>query len=274
MRTPWIAILMLLSLGGAVRADGPTIGEATKDDGILNHEVESEFQKGRTAIKVLLPDRRHEKQRFPVVYVLPVEAGTESRFGNGLREIQKLDLHNKLGVIFVLPTFAQLPWYVDHPTDKAIRQETYFLKVVVPFVDKTYPALAEAKGRLLLGFSKSGWGAFSLLLRHADVFGKAAAWDAPMNMERPQFGMADIVGTQENFEKYRIVKLLEQRAEDLRKEKRLALVGYANFQEHHRALHEKMEQLKIAHEYRDEKKPKHTWDAGWIDEAVKWLVAR
>jgi len=34
-----------------------------------------------------------------------------------------------------------------------------------------------------------------------------------------------------------------------------------------------MERLKVPHEYRDEKKPKHTWDAGWIEDAVKFLVS-
>ncbi len=252
----------------------PKFGEARKDEnGFLCHTIESEFQKGATEIKVLLPEHLQKERRYPVVYVLPVEAGTESKFGDGLREVQKLDLHNKLGLIFVLPTFAQLPWYADHPTDPAIRQESYFVKVVVPFVEKEYPALAEPKGRLLLGFSKSGWGAFSLLLRHPDTFGRAAAWDAPLNMDRPLYGMAAIVGTRESFEKYRIVNLLEQQAGKLGKEPRLALVGWANFQAHHVAAHELMEKLKIPHEYRDDKKPRHTWDAGWVADAVQFLAA-
>jgi hypothetical protein len=251
-----------------------TIADAVNDEnGFRSHFVESEYQKGPTAIKVLLPDRLEKGRRYPVVYVLPVEAGTQNRFGNGLLEVKKLALHNKRDLIFVLPTFAHLPWYADHPTDGAIRQETYFLKVVVPFVDKHYPALAESRGRLLLGFSKSGWGAFSLLLRHPDQFSRAAAWDAPMNMVRPQFGMGDIVGTQENFEKYRIARLLEQQAEVVQKEERLALVGYANFRDHHQTIHDQLIRLKIPHLYRDEKKPKHTWDAGWIDEAVRFLAA-
>ena len=139
-------------------------------------------------------------------------------------------------------------------------------------MEKQYPAVAEAKGRLLLGFSKSGWGAFSLLLRHLEIFGKSAAFDAPLNMDRPQFGMAGVVGTQENFEKYRVAKLLEQQAKILQKDKRLGLIGYANFHDHHQAIHDLMGRLKIPHEYRDEKKSKHTWDAGWIEDAVKFLV--
>ena len=139
-------------------------------------------------------------------------------------------------------------------------------------MEQTYPVLAEPKGRLLLGFSKSGCGAFSLLLRHPKVFGKAAAWDAPLNMEQPSnFGMGPIYGTQENFEKYRIPDLLKQRAADLGPDKRLALVGHASFTKHHQAIHDLMEQLKIPHEYRDEKKPTHHWNSGWIEEGVRFL---
>lgn len=275
-----IAVFLALSSAGSARCDEtktparPAISESKNDsNGIPSHNVESEFQKGRTEIKVLLPDRLEKDRRYPVVFVLPVEAGTGSGFGNVLLEVKKLDLHNKHGLIFVLPTFAQLPWYADHPTDTGVRQETYFMKVVVPFVEKNYPVLAQPRGRLLLGFSKSGWGAFSLLLRHPDFFGKAAAWDAPLNMEKPGFGMGDIVGTQENFENYRIVRLLEKQADALRKEKRLALVGHANFRSHHQALHDQMERLKILHDFRDEKLPKHTWDAGWVEDAVKLLIA-
>jgi hypothetical protein len=275
--TLWTCALAATFLGLApARAEdraGPKIGAARKDDhGFRCHSVESEFQKGPTEIKVLLPDRVEKDRRYPVVYILPVEAGSESRFGNGLLEVKKLDLHNKQRLIFVLPTFAHLPWYADHPSDPTIRQETYFLKVVLPFVEKEYPATAEAKGRLLLGFSKSGWGAFSLLLRNPDTFARAAAWDAPLNMEKPLFGMAAITGTPENFEKYRVPRLLEQQAEQVRKETRLGLLGYANFQTHHEASHELMVRLKIPHEYRDEKKPKHTWDAGWIEAGVQFLV--
>jgi S-formylglutathione hydrolase FrmB len=260
----------LLCLAAVLLPASPAFG----DDGFRVHTLRSEHQSGATEIKVLLPDRLEKDRRYAVVYVLPVEPGSEARFGNGLLEVKKLDLHNKHGLVFVQPTFSQLPWYADHPTDPKIRQETYFLEVVVPFIEKEYPVAKEARGRLLLGFSKSGWGAFSLLLRHPETFGKAVAWDAPLNMKRPQFGMAAIVGDQDTFEKYRVWTLLEQKAEKLGAQKRLGLAGYANFGEHHQALHERMTALKIPHEYRDEKKARHTWDAGWLEPAVQFLAER
>ena len=166
----------------------------TGENEILTHTVESPYQAGQTDIRVLLPTKRSVNDRFPVVYVLPVEAGSGNEYGDGLREVQTRDIHNKHRVIFVAPTFSALPWYADHPTKTDLSQETFFVKVVVPFVEQAYPAAKRAVDRLLLGFSKSGWGAWTLLLRHPQVYGRAAAWDAPLSMkEVGKYGTGRIV---------------------------------------------------------------------------------
>lgn len=250
------------------------VSDATVDQsGFLVHYVESPCQAGQTEIKLLLPDRLKPGNRYPVVYVLPAEAGNESKFGDGLLEVKRHDLHNKHNAIFVTPTFSQLPWYLDHPTHLGIRQESHFLKVVVPFIEKRYPVQTNADGRFLLGFSKSGWGAFSLLLRHPEIFGKAAAWDAPLMKDKSdQFGVGKIFGTQENFEKYWITKLLQQRVAELRGTKRLILTGYGVFRQHHQQAHELMTKLGVPHEYRDGPQRKHDWHSGWLEEAVELLL--
>jgi hypothetical protein len=243
------------------------------ENGFLCHRVVSEYQGGPTEIKVLLPDKMEKGKRYPVIFVLPVEAGAGKQFGNGLIEIKKHDLHNKFGVICVEVTFSHLPWFADHPTNAKIRQEMHLLKVVIPFLENTYPVSTERSGRLLLGFSKSGWGALSLLLRHPDVFGKAVAWDAPLMMAQPnRFGMGEIFGTQENFEKYRLTSLAKERAKDIAGPPRLALTGYASFREHHQQFHDLLQRLDIPHEYRDEKKGQHNWHSGWVAEGVSWLM--
>ncbi len=277
--TTTVSILLALTLLTAPAkgpdADSVSIAEAKTDaNGFLVHAVRSPYQAGVTHIRVLLPDKLEPGKRYPVIYVLPVEAGNENRYGDGLAEIKKHDLHNKLQAIFVAPTFSHLPWYADHSTKVDIRQETYFLKVIVPFIAKTYPVQTGPHGRLLLGFSKSGWGAFSLLLRHPDVFGKAAAWDAPLMMTRPdRFGMGEIFGTQANFEKYRITRLLESQAGKLGKEQRLLVIGYGNFRDHHEQAHALMARLEIPHAYRDGPARKHDWHSGWVTDAVEWLLA-
>jgi S-formylglutathione hydrolase FrmB len=252
----------------------PSMSEAKRDEyGFYVHVVESAYQTGPTKIRVLLPDRLEPDRRYRAVYVLPVEAGDEHQFGDGLLEVQRRDLHNKHHAVFVAPTFSHLPWYADHPTDPRIRQETYFLRAVVPFVERQYPVESAPGGRFLLGFSKSGWGAYSLLLRHPELFARAVAWDAPLMKDKPdQYGMGDIFGTLENFRNYQLTRLLERPVAELRSGNRLILMGYGNFREHHRQMHDLLLRAGVRHEYRDGPAREHDWHSGWVDEAVGLLL--
>ena len=245
----------------------------TKGAGVIVHIVRSELQSGPTEIHVLLPEKLDPTKKPAVVYLLPVEAGTSEYWGRAFADIQSAGLQNRHGVICVYPTFAKLPWYADHPTDAHLQQEKYFTQVVVPFVETNYHTLAAPRGRLLLGFSKSGWGAFTLLLRQPETFGRAPGWDAPFTMDGPtKYGMGEILGTQANFERYRITTLLRERAGVLHGEMRLGVFGYDNFREHHVQLHALLDELKIPHEYHDGPKRKHHWNSGWVHEALEFLV--
>ena len=269
-----IVLAGLIATGQTLAAE-PVIVSAPhhEDRGVLVHTVESPYQPDKTEIRVLVPGEMAKGKQLPVIYVLPVEPHRENRFGDGLVEVRKHDLHNKHRVIFVAPTFAQLPWYADHPCDASIRQESLFVKVVVPFVEKTYPASTNRADRRLLGFSKSGWGAWSLLVRHPEMFGRAAAWDAPLMMsEIGLYGNRDILGSHEKFLQYSPAELLRSPAASLREHKRFVLTGYGNFREHHRQAHTLLDELNIPHVYRDGPQREHNWHSGWVTEAVDLLM--
>jgi S-formylglutathione hydrolase FrmB len=242
-------------------------------NGWIVHTVQSPFQAGTTEIRVLAPDGPAPAPPYATLYVLPVEATDGRRWGDAMQEVRQRDLHNRHRLVCVYPTFSHLPWYADHPQQPAIRQESYFLRVVVPFVERTYPVGRDPASRMLVGFSKSGWGAFSLLLRHPDVFGKAAAWDAPLAMSQPnRYGMEEIFATQENFERYRITNLLKERASSLQAGKRLVHLGYGNFRDQHLAVESLLNELQISHVFRDGPQRPHAWDSGWLPDAVQLLV--
>lgn len=252
------------------------VSSAVRDkDGFLVHRCESDFQSQATQIRVLLPEVMGADKKLRVVFVLPVEAQRENRYGDGLLEVQRLGLHNKHNTVFVAPTFSELPWYGDHPTNRSLRQESYFLKVVVPSIEKSYPVSAVREGRFLLGFSKSGWGAWTLLLRNSELFARAAAWDAPMMMERPgQFGSGIVFPTEADFAGYRVSTLMrKQRTDDL-SIPRFILTGYDNFRNHHEEIHALMQEMQIPHVYRDGPKRKHDWHSGWVAESVELLLAK
>jgi S-formylglutathione hydrolase FrmB len=273
----FVALLALPTPQRATADDDVTISPSRIDEhGWLVHDVRSPYQAGQTLIRVLLPDPLDPTARYPVIYVLPVEAGSETRYGDGLAEVQKLIRgQNRYDAIFVAPTFSHLPWYADHPRDPQIRQESHLLKVVIPFVEKTYPARAEASGRLLLGFSKSGWGAYALLLRHPDLFARAAAWDAPLMLDAPgRYGSGPIFGTADNFAQYQVSRLLERHADEVKTGDRLILLGYGNFRDEHHRAHDLMQRLGIEHAYADGPARAHTWSSGWLPEAIDLLLKR
>ncbi len=207
-----------------------------------------------------------------VIYLLPVEAGDEAVYGDGLAEALRLGLSERLDAVLVAPTFSWLPWYADHPADASIGQERYILEDVVPLVRALHPAPSARAG--LLGFSKSGWGAHSLLLRNPGVFGAASAWDAPLMQARPDcWGMADVFGDQANFEQYHVSRLIEDNAAWLRLRQRLGVHGYGNFREHTRQAHALLESLDIPHAYSDGPWLAHRWDSGWLEPAAQELAA-
>lgn len=236
-------------------------------EGALWYRVTSAYQAKPTVVRIVVPKQLEPESKRRVLFVLPVEAVLESRFGDGLKTAQKLDVANQNRFVVVAPTFSDLPWYVDHPKDRGLRQESHLLKVVVPLVEMLYPH--KARHRALVGFSKSGWGAFVLLLRHPDAFGAAVAWDAPFMMTKPAYGMGRIVGTQANFERLRVPRLLTQHAKAVQGSKRLAHFGYGSFRQHHQQAHSLMERLEIPHLYADGPQRKHHWDGGWVPEAVR-----
>ena len=49
-----------------------------------------------------------------MVYVLPVEAGTGTTYGDGLLTVRNAGLQTTYQAIFVSPTFSAKPWYADH----------------------------------------------------------------------------------------------------------------------------------------------------------------
>ena len=161
------------------------------------------------------------------------------------------------------------------------------MKAVVPFIESQYPTTGTAEGRLLLGYSKSGWGALSLILRNPDVFGYAASWDAPLMFTEKQFGLwgtKQTYGTPENMILYLPSKLVRERAGPFQNKKRLVVAGLQFFgtftdarfpydgPSHTEAFHELAEANGVLHDYDPNLKTGHSWNPSWMKPVVKMLI--
>ncbi len=251
--------------------------------GTIHLTVDSPHQPGPTAVRVLQPASGAAPSR--VLYILPVEPGIGGRFGDGLEEIRRHDLHERFGFAAVCPEFVQMPWYIDHPTDPTRQQEAHLLDVVLPLVDAALGLSGPRPGsrtRLLLGFSKSGWGAVSMMLRHPQVFVAAALWDAPLMAEQPAQGWAieallddDAVG--DSFRRHALPDRLREHGRvfgnRLSDQPRLVLLAGGHHAPHMTAAHALLTDLHIPHAWLGPFDVAHTWHTGWVASAIESLMA-
>ena len=255
----------------------------TDENGIRIHELKSPFQKKDTSLRVLLPEEMEEGTRHRVLFVLPVHEDGLFKHGDGLLEVQKSNIHNKSQLICVAPAFSSESWFADHDQNPAKMDESHLLKTVIPFVEKAYPVRTDGKGRLLIGFSKSGWGALTLLLRHPGEFHRAVGWDPGIRIDLGPFGkgfdrekrIRRDFGSDGNFEKFRISKLLKTRGKKLKNDE--VRLFYFNCDGTPRTvggarIHRLMVEEGIPHRYVMEARRDHRWDSGWMPQALEFLT--
>ncbi len=251
-----------------------------KRGSLETYTLASDYLEAPAKLYVLLPDNFDRSRRYPVLYVLPVNKAPSA---SGIIEARKLGLANQYGVICVGPDFPRIPWYGDCATNPAVRYASYVPEVVVPFIDRTYPTLANAAGRTLIGFSKSGIGALTILLQRPEMFGRAGAWDSPLMLGREQadhfYGSPErflgYYGTETNFlARFHLPTLWRQRAELLRAQPaRIVIGGYDHFAEDTAAADRLLTTMGIPHVCDNQTQRPHDWSSGWMASMVETLFA-
>ena len=256
-------------------------GRKQENGGFHTFQIWSPHQAGKTRLRILFPDNFDLRRKYRVLYVLPVHEDGVEKHGDGLVEIKNYGYHNEHQLICVAPGFTSKPWYADHDLNPDKKDESHLLKTVIPFIEKRYPVHTDARGRLLIGFSKSGWGAAALLLRHPDKFHRAAAWDTGIRVDTgpiEESERAERIGREwgsvKNFEANRLSNLIRTHGRKLGDKARLFYFSTEGTRaiggvEIHRLLVEN----KIPHRYVMEPKREHAWDSGWIPEAMEFLVS-
>lgn len=249
---------------------------ASISEGVYTYSVMSPYQRRPNRVEVLTPDSFDRAKRYRVLYLLPVNDGITGEWGSGIQEAKRNDIANKFDVICVAPEYDETPWFGDHPSDKTLWQETYLLRVVIPSVEKRFPVVKKKEGRLLLGFSKSGFGALAVLLRHLDFIGAAAAWDAPLTSPvilRNQEAMKLVFATDENYRKYFIPELIDKHAGSLRRgPPRITLVTNGPPPSSIGDVHDQLDRLRIPHRFQIDQKRLHDWRSGWLPIAAALLL--
>ena len=108
------------------------------------------------AVRVLTPNDPSTDYPHSFLYDLPVEPGlSQSTYGSGLDELQKLDVEDQYNATIIEPIFPMNSWYADNPNDPTINYETFVADILPQWVDSNFSTTGTEQN-LLVGFSKSG----------------------------------------------------------------------------------------------------------------------
>ena len=215
-------------------------------------EMKSTFLKKATKFVVIQPSLINSQERYPVVYLLNGYDGNYAQWSKTAPQLAKTA--DDLKMIFVYADGGKSSWYFDSPIDSTSQYESYIIKELVPYVDANFPTKANPKSRAITGLSMGGHGGLYLAIRHSDVFGAAGSTSGGFDF-RPfpkSWNLQNILGeyetNQARWYEYTVMRQVE-----LLTNKQLAIIFDCGvddiFITVNRALHEKLLQLKIDHDY-------------------------
>ncbi|NQX38168.1 S-formylglutathione hydrolase FrmB [Pedobacter steynii] len=194
-----------------------------------------------------------EKKHYPTVYLLHGYTGDA-------RRTLRLDIPDlkaqadALQMIIVLADGGYDSWYFDSQLNEKIRYESFITKELVQFTDKTYPTIADRTKRAIYGWSMGGHGALYLAIRHKELYGAAGSICGAVDFRAATKGygieknLGDYSGHEKSWEAHTVTYNV-----NTLKNQELKLIIDCGLQdpllEVNRALHQKLIDLKIDHDY-------------------------
>ena len=140
-----------------------------KGPGLQHHVLKSAALDGEVGYVVWTPFHYDVTRKYPVVYFLHGSGGTESADAAGFSGWVAKGIEKGLlpPILVVFPN-GGLSGYRG-AVEKMIVAE------LIPLIDRTYPTLAQAQSRALVGFSMGGAGAVRLSVMHPELFAAAVS---------------------------------------------------------------------------------------------------
>ena len=228
------------------------------------------------AVRVLAPDHPSTDYAHNFLFALPVEAGlAQSTYGSGLDELQQLDVQDQYNATIIEPIFPIDSWYANNPTDATIDFETFMATLLPAWVDSNF-ATSGTEKNLLIGFSKSGYGALDLLFKHPSVFDAVAAFDFPADMAAyDDFGSSSSgdYGTDANFQNnYRMTgTFIDTWKAPFTTEDRILISEGSVFATQVADFDALLTSHGVEHTLLTQTSDAHSWSGGWLSDAVAGL---
>ncbi|MEO6406807.1 MAG: alpha/beta hydrolase family protein [Ferruginibacter sp.] len=212
---------------------------------------------------VIKPDSySHKKTYYETVYLLH---GYDGYYSNWILRVPQIKKYvDDYQLLIVCPEGKSNSWYFDSPIADSMQFETYIAKEVPEYIDTHFKTIKRSNARAITGLSMGGHGALFLAFRHPDIFGAcgsmSGAFDINLFATGKRYHIPELLGDS-NFSNryydYSVMKAMEVITKDFPR----IIIDCGNedgFIEMNRAIHKKMIELKIPHDY-IERPGKHEW---------------
>ena len=165
---------------------------------LFNIEHDSESANETLTVRVYVPPCYSLSQRrYPVVYLLH-GLGTDETQWEDIGLYDALDQGIRLGVLppmmIVAPALGRIGQRNSFPPDRSY--ETLMLDELLPRIERRFCTLNTRETRAIGGISRGGFWAFSIAMRHPDVFASVGGHSAffPNNVDEipPAFSPLDL----------------------------------------------------------------------------------
>ena len=124
-----------------------------------------------TSCLVILPDEQAGPGPYPVFYLLHGLSDDHTAWTRRTRLERYVE---GLPLIVVMPDGGR-GWYTDSSVEPTGAFETFILRDLIGFIDRTFQTRTDRGGRVVAGLSMGGYGAVKLALKFPEVFCAAAS---------------------------------------------------------------------------------------------------
>lgn len=261
------------------------------DDRLIDLTLQTGALAAPTHLRVMLPDQYEAEptKRYPVLYLLQ---GAVDDYTAWIREGNAEALTAGYPMIIVMPDAGDDGFYCDWFNNAGYgtpQWETYHIRQLIPFIDAHYRTVAERRGRAIAGVSMGGFGAVSYAARHPELFAAVISFSGLVDdtaLSSKSYINNAVFGPwsaeEVRWRGHNPVDLaLNLRGMDIALYMRDGLPGRnyfgvdpaeiaAHIQNEH--LHQKLDQLDIAHHWNDLGPGGHDW-ATWHQDLSDALLA-
>lgn len=177
MKKILLYMILFLSLTDVVRA------LPTEKEGLRMY---SAVLKREVSYSIILPEGYDTSMReYPVLYLFHGIGGDYAswlEYGNVARVMNRMMQKGEIQPFIMVIPDGYLSYY-SNTFDGSFSYETFFVKELIPYIDKTCRTQMAAASRSVMGFSMGGFGALSVSLRNRELFGSVVALSPSIRTE-------------------------------------------------------------------------------------------